>query len=119
MEHITVRDILEATGGTLLCGDADTELQDICIDSRIVKEGDLFVPIIGERVNAHRFIEQTLKVGAATLTSEHYAMNAQKPYIKVKDTCQALTDIGFYLRKRIEIPVVAVTGSVGKTTTRT
>ena len=74
MEHITVRDILEATGGTLLCGDADTELQDICIDSRIVKEGDLFVPIIGERVNAHRFIEQTLKVGAATLTSEHYAM---------------------------------------------
>lgn len=118
MEHITVRDILEATGGTLLCGDADTELQDICIDSRIVKEGDLFVPIIGERVNAHRFIEQTLKVGAATLTSEHYAMNSQKPYIKVKDTCQALTDIGFYLRKRIEIPVVAVTGSVGKTTTR-
>ena len=118
MEHITVRDILEATGGTLLCGDADTELRDICIDSREVKEGDLFVPIIGERVNAHRFIEQTLKVGAATLTSEHYAMNAQKPYIKVKDTCQALTDIGFYLRKRIEIPIVAVTGSVGKTTTR-
>lgn len=118
MEHITVRNILEATGGTLLCGDPDTELQGICIDSREIKEGDLFVPIIGEQVNAHRFIEQSLKTGAATLTSEHYAMNAQKPYIKVKDTCKALTDIGFYLRTYLKLPIVDVTGSVGKTTTR-
>lgn len=118
MEQITVQDILEATGGTLLCGEPETELLDICIDSRLIKEGDLFVPIIGEQVNAHRFIEQALKIGAATLTSEHYAMNAQKPYIKVKDTQQALTDIGFYLRKRLRLPIVDVTGSVGKTTTR-
>jgi UDP-N-acetylmuramoyl-tripeptide--D-alanyl-D-alanine ligase len=118
MEGITVRDIVEATQGTLLCGDENTAVTDICIDSREIKEGDLFVPIIGERVNPHKFIEQVLEVGAATLTSEHYAITADKPYIKVKDTLQALQDIGRYVRERLDIPFVAVTGSVGKTTTR-
>lgn len=118
MENVTVRDILEATQGTLLCGDENTVIHDICIDSREVKEGDLFVPIIGERVNAHRFIESVLETASATLTSEHYAVSAEKPYIKVADTQQALQDIGRWIRKRITIPIVAVTGSVGKTTTR-
>lgn len=118
MENITVRDIVEAAKGTLLCGDGNTVITDVCINSKEMKEGDLFVPIIGERVDAHRFIEQALEIGAATLTSEHYAISAEKPYIKVEDTIQALQDIGAYMRKRIQIPIVAVTGSVGKTTTR-
>lgn len=118
MEDITVRDIVEATRGTLLCGDENTRLGDLCIDSKKVKEGDLFVPIIGERVDAHRFIEQALETGAATLTSEHDTVSAEKPYIRVPDTVRALQDIGAYMRKRIQIPIVAVTGSVGKTTTR-
>ncbi len=118
MEGITVRDIVEATHGTLLCGDENTVLEDICINSQEIKEGDLFVPIIGERVNAHRFIEAALEVGAATLTSEHFAITAEKPYIKVNDTVQALQDISRYVRERLNIPFVAVTGSVGKTTTR-
>ncbi len=118
MENITVRDLVEATQGILLCGDENTVVTDVCIDSKEIKEGDLFIPIIGERVNAHRFIEQALEIGAATLTSEHYAVNADKPYIKVEDTVKALQDIGLYVRERLELPIVAVTGSVGKTTTR-
>ncbi len=118
MEDIIVRDIVEATKGILLCGDENTAITDLCIDSKEIKEGDLFVPIIGERVDAHRFIEQALEIGAATLTSEHDTVSAEKPYIKVKDTVQALQDIGAYIRKRIQIPMIAVTGSVGKTTTR-
>lgn len=118
MEGITVRDIVEAAHGILLCGDENTVLTDICINSQEIKEGDLFVPIIGERVNAHRFIESALEVGAATLTSEHFAITAEKPYIKVNDTVQALQDISRYVRERLNIPFVAVTGSVGKTTTR-
>lgn len=118
MENITVQDILEFTGGTLLCGNAQTAITDICIDSREVKPGDLFVPIIGEKVNAHRFIEQVLEIGAATLTSEHFAISAEKPYIKVDDTVTALQDIGRGIRSRLQLPIVAVTGSVGKTTTR-
>lgn len=118
MEGITVRDIVEATHGRLLCGDDTTIVKDICIDSREVKEGDLFVPIIGEKVDAHTFIESVLETAAASLTSEHDSMDADKPYIRVEDTEKALTAIGHYVRSRIGIPFVAVTGSVGKTTTR-
>ena len=120
MENITVKDIVAMTGGVLLCGDENTPVTDICINSKIIKEGDLFVPIIGERVDAHRFIESALEVGAATLTSQHNGVVvADKPYIRVDDTVAALQRIGAAIRERlIDIPVVAVTGSVGKTTTR-
>lgn len=120
MENITVKDIVEMTGGVLLCGDENTPVTDICINSKIIKEGDLFVPIIGERVDAHRFIESALDKGAATLTSQHNGVViADKPYIRVDDTVDALQRIGKAIRQRlIQIPVVAVTGSVGKTTTR-
>lgn len=119
MEDITVSDILSATGGTLLSGDENTVLLDICINSKEIKEGDLFVPIIGTNVDAHKFIEGALEVGAATLTSQHNnVVVADKPYIRVNDTVKALQDIGCYIRNRYNIPVVGVTGSVGKTTTR-
>ena len=120
MENVTVKDILEMTGGILMCGDENTPLHDICINSKEIKEGDLFVPIIGERVDAHRFIESALEVGAATLTSQHNGVVvAEKPYIRVDDTVEALKRIGTGIRTRfLDVPVVAVTGSVGKTTTR-
>ncbi|MBE5924791.1 MAG: UDP-N-acetylmuramoyl-tripeptide--D-alanyl-D-alanine ligase [Lachnospiraceae bacterium] len=121
MENILVKDIVEMTGGVLLCGDENTPVTDICINSKEIKEGDLFVPIIGENVDAHRFIESALETGAATLTSEHDGIVvADKPYIRVDNTLVALQRIGMGIRKRlIDIPIVAVTGSVGKTTTRT
>lgn len=119
MENITVKDIVEMTDGVLLCGDENTPLTDICINSKEMKEGDLFVPIIGERVDAHRFVESALEKGAATLTSEHNGVVvADKPYIRVDNTVEALQRIGKGIRNRIPLPVVAVTGSVGKTTTR-
>lgn len=120
MENITVKDIVNMTGGVLLCGDENTPVTDICINSKIIKEGDLFVPIIGERVDAHRFIESALEKGAATLTSVHNGVViADKPYIRVDNTVDALQRIGKAIRERLmKVPVVAVTGSVGKTTTR-
>lgn len=119
MENITVKDIVEMTGGVLLCGDENAEVLDICIDSRQIKEGDLFVPIVGERVDGHRFIESALETGAATLTSQHNGVVvAEKPYIRVDNTVDALQRIGAAMRERFTGAVVAVTGSVGKTTTR-
>lgn len=119
MENITVKDIVEMTGGILMCGDENTPVTDISINSKEIKEGDLFVPIIGERVDAHRFIESALEIGAATLTSQHNGVVvAEKPYIRVDDTVDALQRIGAAIRKRFDMPIVAVTGSVGKTTTR-
>ncbi len=119
MENIIVKDIVEMTGGVLLCGDENTPVTNICINSKEIKTGDLFVPIIGENVDAHRFIESALEIGAASLTSHHNGVVvADKPYIRVDDTVDALQKIGKRIREQYELPIVAVTGSVGKTTTR-
>lgn len=119
MENITVKDVVKVTGGFLLCGDENTVLTDICTDSRKIQQGDLFVPIIGEHQDAHRYIESAMEIGAATLTSEHNdVVISEKAFIRVDDTTKALQDIGGYIRSRYDIPVIGVTGSVGKTTTR-
>lgn len=123
MEHVFVRDLVEAVGGKLLCGNPEASVARIKLDSRQVEPGDLFVPIIGERVDGHKFIPQVLALGAAAvLTSEHEAVQSeesnQAAWIRVADTKAALQDIGRYLRARLTLPLVGVTGSVGKTTTR-
>lgn len=121
MEQITVGDILKATGGRLLGGDPDQKLSHISIDSRAMRGDDLFVPLIGERADGHRFLVQAAAAGAAaSLTSEHDSVpeGFQSALIRVDDTRKALQDIGRYLRSRIHIPLVGITGSVGKTTTR-
>lgn len=119
MEQITVNDIVRATNGKLLCGDADTPIVHLSIDSRSMKGDDLFVPIIGEKVDAHRFIDQAFGAGAvAVLTSQHDQMGDVHPWIRVNDTKAALQAIGSYYRSRLTLPLVGITGSVGKTTTR-
>ena len=120
MENITVKEIVAATGGRLLCGNETQKIAHLSIDSRTMKGNDLFVPLIGEKVDAHRFIEQAFGAGAvAVLTSEHdTAEDAEHAWIRVADTKKALQDIGRYYRSRLSLPLVGITGSVGKTTTR-
>ena len=119
MEQITVKEILEATGGRLLCGSPDTPLDHVSIDSRTMKGNDLFVPLVGEKVDAHRFIGQAFDNGAAaTFTSEHDVMEDNRPWIRVSDTKRALQALGAWYRRRLKLPLVGISGSVGKTTTR-
>ena len=122
MEQVTVEDLLIATGGRLLNGNPDRPVSHIRLDSRQVQPGDLFVPIIGEKVDGHLFIPQVVEAGAAAvLTSEHdepLDRESAVAWIRVSDTKGALQDIGRYLRARLTLPLVGVTGSVGKTTTR-
>lgn len=131
MENVTIKDIVEVTGGVLLCGDENKEIREFSIDSREGSEDSIFVPIIGERVDAHRFIEGALSLNGATFTSEHLPADGEKPWeqitaktgrvkpwIYVKDTVKAMQQVGTFYRNRLSLPVVAVTGSVGKTTTR-
>ena len=124
MENVSVQDIVRATGGMLLYGNSDALLNKIRLDSRQVEAGDLFVPIIGEKVDAHRFLPQVAENGAgAVLTSEQNAKTEEMEktscaWIAVDDTKKALQAVGRYLRKRLTLPIVGVTGSVGKTTTR-
>lgn len=80
MENVTVKDLLKATGGKLLCGNEEAELKCIRLDSREVEPGDLFVPIIGEKVDGHKFLGQVIEKGAAAvLTSEHDSVCEECP----------------------------------------
>lgn len=119
MQNISVNDIVRATGGVLLCGDGNTEVVSISTNSREIGEKCLFVPIIGEKVDAHRFIGGAIEQGAvAVLTMEHDSMESQIPYIRVEDSVKAIQAIGRYYNGLMKMPKVGITGSVGKTTTK-
>ena len=124
MKPVSVSDILKAAGGTLLCGNAEAEVSHISIDSRDVPAGTLFVPIVGEKVDAHRFLPDVVRLGAAAaLTAEKpeeegWYRDGQTALILVGDTLRALQDLGAWFRREHPIPIVGITGSVGKTTTR-
>ena len=119
------KEIAEAVGGVILQGKEEAKVLDICIDSREAKPGDLFVPIIGERVDAHKFIPDVFAKGAACSFSSHgltlpdgSTYTGEGTIIGVDNTEDALQKLGSWYRDRFEIPVVGVTGSVGKTTTK-
>ena len=121
MEGIKIKDIVTVTGGTLLCGDENKEIKEFSIDSREGNPDSIFVPVIGERVDAHKYIESALKINGATFTQEHDRPLPgcdDKPWIRVEDTVKAMQQTGTFYRDKMDFPVVAVTGSVGKTTTR-
>ena len=119
MESLTVREITEAVHGKLLCGDPDTVISYISIDSRDIQENTLFTPIIGEKVNAHIFMKQVFEAGArASFTSEGTIVDETKPHILVKNTEEALGDLAIYYRSKFPVPVIGITGSVGKTSTK-
>lgn len=122
MVSIYVKDVVQATGGRLLCGNAEDVITDVVTDSRQAGPGSLFVPIIGERVNAHRFIPDVMRAGAASLTSEPienpHETGADEALIYVEDTLAGLQKLAQWYREQFDIPVIGVTGSVGKTTTK-
>ncbi len=89
------------------------------IDSRKIKVGDIFAPIVGEKVDAHRFIPTAFETGAVCCFSEQeYEVKQGQYLIRVKSVVRAMLDLAEYIIKELDILVVAVTGSVGKTTTK-
>ena len=89
-------------------------------DSRTIHAGSLFVPLVGERFDGHAYINAALEGGAAGCFTqrERESYLPGKFYIKVDSTQRALRDLAKYYKKKFPIPVVALTGSVGKTTTK-
>lgn len=119
MQSMTIADILEATGGKLLSGDINKEIKDITTDSRQTAPGVLFIPLIGEKFDGHEFINASFDLGAAAvLTQKETELLIDKTIVKVNDTLKALGDIARYYKAKHNVPTVAVTGSVGKTTTK-
>ena len=122
MEALTLAQVLEAVGGTLIGPQADLHqtVTEVSTDSRNVPQGCLFLPLEGERFDGHSFINNALEQGAAgCLTArERESYLPGKFYIKVRSTRRALRDLARYYKELFPIPFVAVTGSVGKTTTK-
>ena len=118
-------EILNATGGKLLQGRGDAIFEAISTDSRTVTEGDLFIALKGERFDGHHYaIESLKKKAGGVLIEEDKAGDIRwngyqtRPVITVKDTLYALGDIARNQRRKFGTPVVALTGSNGKTTTK-
>lgn len=120
MKAISVEAIANAVGGVIVAGEKHTEITSVSINSKEIQEGALFVPIIGERVDAHNYIHMALEAGAvATFTArdeEQYLPG--KVYIKVEDTLEALQKAAAYYRSLFSVKLIGITGSVGKTTTK-
>ena len=120
MKNLTLENITQVCSGTYYgpAGKLQEEVSSIITDSRKADKGCLFVPIVGERVHAHKFIPQVMAAGALATLSERVLEQADFPYIVVESSLQAVKDIAEFYLKQLEIPVVGITGSVGKTSTK-
>lgn len=116
MQILSVSDIIKATGGELVCGNAETCITSITTDSRKAEEGVLFIPLKGEKADGHDYIDSAAEHGAITLTERDIKPDGTA--IRVKNTRIALGDIARYYKMKYPIASVAITGSVGKTTTK-
>ena len=120
MEYLTPRKIAEVTGGKYV-GAPQFELLPVMgavRDNRDVRAGNLFVCIRGERVDGHNFANAAFEAGAACCLAEREIQDASGPYVLVSSTLEALKKLGGYYRRLFDIPIIGVTGSVGKTTAK-
>ena len=117
---MTLCDLAGAVGSRQVVGAGETRAAGVSIDSRSLCRGDLFVAIRGTRFDGHRFVAQALERGAAgALVSDAAALGTPPaPGIVVDDTLHALQALARHVRRGSGARVVAVTGSVGKTTTK-
>lgn len=115
---MTASEVARATGGTLF-GDAGIEVTSVSTDTRTIESGALFIAIRGPRFDGHDFARTALERGAVlVLALQDAIMPEHAPCIRCEDTVAALGALAAWHRSRFDIPVVAVTGSVGKTSTR-
>ncbi len=119
MKDMTLIRAARACGGKL-CGEyrEDTELGKIVIDSRAVEPGDLFVAYKGERADGHDFIAAAFDRGAACCLAERIPEGERRPILLVESVQQALEQIAADYRAGLELPLVGITGSVGKTSAK-
>lgn len=113
-----IKEIVEATGGTLLSGNMNDNVQGFTQDTRQIHQGDMYIPLVGEKNDGHQFIKQAFEAGASAVITAHPIEDDTHNVILVKDTLQALTDMAAYLREHRNVKVVGITGSVGKTSTK-
>ena len=125
MKDILVKDIIKICNGELICGNENTVCENFCRDSRIVKSGEIYLGIKGEKYHGSTFYKEALKNGATgcilqdvEISKEDINTYKNQFIIKVEDVVKALCKIAAYKRSLYNIPVIGITGSVGKTSTK-
>ena len=120
-----VKDILNITKGQLIIGNENLECENFSKDTRTIQSGDIYIGIKGEKFDGSQFWKQALNNGAEAVIVENIEIlpeemenYSNKTIIKVENTLEALYEIAKYKRSLYDIPVIAVTGSVGKTSTK-
>ena len=125
MKDLSIKNIIEVTKGKLLVGNEEYVCMSYSKDTRTIKEGDCYIGIKGETFDGNLFWEKALENGASTVIVQNVEIEdeklkkwADKNIIKVEDTLEALYSLAKYKRSLYNIPVIAITGSVGKTSTK-
>ena len=115
--RFTIKELLEATGGTLHVpsGFGDPIIDGLTIDTRTLLPGMAYVAIRGGTFDGHRFIPNAMEKGAVLSISD---TDVPFPHIRVENTVLAYQNIAKMHRERFDLPVICITGSVGKTTTK-
>lgn len=122
MKNLTIQNIVNACHGNLYgenwIKEPEKEASGVVLDSRLLQENYVFVATKGERVDGHKFIPAVFEKGAIAVICEKLPKEMTGPCIQVKDSFQALKDLAEYYRQQLELKVIGVTGSVGKTSTK-
>jgi UDP-N-acetylmuramoyl-tripeptide--D-alanyl-D-alanine ligase len=112
-------EILSATSGRALQAGSGGKIKNFSINSRAIRAGQVFIAIKGDRFDGHDFVDKAVKAGACgVVVSKDVSAPERVFVVKVKDTTKALGDLARMVREKFPVPVVAVTGSAGKTTTK-
>jgi len=124
---VSVRTLLQVTGGVLALGSEETVVHGLAVDSREVATGGLFVALPGARVDGHTFVGAAIAAGARAVlvTRDDEAVRAAVEasgrhvgLVVVEDAQRAIEDLAAWHRERLACPVIGITGSTGKTTTK-
>lgn len=121
---IYINDIIEKFGGILVCGDKNLKIENISKDTRTINKNDIYIGIKGESFDGNKFYKEAFDKGAVACILDNIDINdiddeyKNKTIVKVEDTLKCIQDLAKYKRSLYNIPVIAVTGSVGKTSTK-
>ncbi len=121
MEKISLKEIAEVTRGNIVSGDQEHFITGVSTDSRTASGKDLFIALIGETHDGHEFLKSAFDNGCRTFMISEKEAASEVPgadVIFVSDTLRAMQDLAYHYLESLNIHKVAVTGSVGKTSTR-
>jgi len=121
--RLTAAQAAAAMAGSLVGGPSEAEIGGVSIDTRTLRPGDVYIAIIGERLDGHRFVGDAIRAGAAGVvvsdpSSVPPGLDAAVVVVQVDDTTRALQRLAKHIRRASGAQVVAITGSAGKTTTK-